>query len=55
MDGFWSTFTYHVYTSTTKVRGFDGWVMDPALIEADPNAVGMAYGFSPERSVRLVD
>lgn len=55
VDGFWSTFTYHVYTSSKKVKGFDGWVMDPALIEADPNAPGMAYGFSPERSVRLVN
>jgi hypothetical protein len=54
LDGFWSTFTYHIYATNSKVKGFDGWVMHPALIEGDPSAMGMAYGFAPKKMVRLV-
>ncbi len=55
LDGFWSAYTYNIYATNTKVAGFDGWVMDPGLIENYEPSSNMSFGFSPTPRVQLVD
>ncbi len=55
LEGYWASYSYHLYTTSTKLQGFDAWVLDPALVENhDPNQ-SMTYGFAPEPRISLVE
>ncbi len=52
--GFWGEYTYHLYTTSTKLSAMDAWVFEPALIETESGVPGLQFGFQSDPVVRLV-
>ena len=53
---FWSIYMYRLYASSTKVKGIDAWVFEPALIETDSGIADLQFGYqTDEPVVRLVE
>ena len=53
---FWSIYMYRLYASSTKIKGIDAWVFEPALIETDSGIADLQFGYqTDEPVVRLVE
>lgn len=55
ITGFWGLFIYRTYSSSTTLRGMDGWVYDPALIETTNGQPGIQFGFQGDPVLRLIE
>lgn len=53
---FWAVYLYRLYASSTKLKGIDAWVFEPALIETDSGIADLQFGYRTEHPVvHLVD
>ena len=52
---FWGTFMYRLYTSSTKVKGIDAWVFEPALIETESGIADLQFGYQSGDGVIHLD
>jgi hypothetical protein len=55
VTGFWGSFIYRTYASNTQLKGLDGWVYDPALIQTDSGHPGIQFGFQLSPHIRLIE
>ena len=52
---FWGTYMYRLYASSTKIKGIDAWVFEPALIETDSGVADLQFGYQTEQPVIRLD
>ena len=55
VTGFWGSFIYRTYASSTQLKGLDGWVYDPALIETESGQPGIQFGFQLAPRIHLIE
>lgn len=55
VTGFWGSFIYRTYASSTQLKGLDGWVYDPALIQTESGQPGIQFGFQLDPRIHLIE